>query len=734
MKNETRYTVDRRIVQESQNAYKESLSLIYNFFHKKAERIYEYRDVPALYGAVAYLCDSMKMPVIPLQILLTTSGEQFTIADIARLSQFPCRKVLLEDRWYRRDSGHLIAWMKTEDGEMIPVACFQDGLNGYSCFNPETGETKRLDYEMAKRIKPEANMLYRPFPNETITARKLLSFGFSQAGVTNWLAFGAMSALITVIGLLLPYLTQLIYDKYIGMADTDPLIQLCLVILVCNLASLCFGIVKNLAMFRGVSSMKYAVQSAMYDRLFNLPDSKLRGYESADIGTRTAGIGVMYDELLNVLIPAVFSALFSFAYLGVMLNYSKSLTMWGMGMVLAVVIVVGPFVYKQRKYSKKQIEMESKIASTAFQLIEGAAKIKVAGAENKAMLEYLKPYAISKQYFTKTQKMTQSVTLIRTFALTLFSAVFYFLVISRQMELTMGAFLGFISAFGVFSGAVFLLIDAAAQTSNILPLYDRAKPILEELPDYSEYGRILEELKGDIEVEHVNFSYSPEEPPVLEDLSLHIRPGEYVGIVGPSGCGKSTLLKLFLGFEEPTTGKIYYDSNDIEKLNRRELRKKMGVVLQNGKVFAGSIYENITLTSQGADLEIVQKVIEQVGLARDIACMPMGIHTYLAEGGGTISGGQQQRILIARAIISNPRILLFDEATSALDNVTQDMVCESLGRLQATRIVVAHRLSTIAKCDRILVMNKGKFVEEGNYQELMEKQGLFYRLATRQIS
>ena len=159
----------------------------------------------------------------------------------------------------------------------------------------------------------------------------------------------------------------------------------------------------------------------------------------------------------------------------------------------------------------------------------------------------------------------------------------------------------------------------------------------------------------------------------------------------------------------------------------------MGVVLQDGKVFAGSIYENITLTAPKADYNRVMQVIKEVGLEADIAKMPMGIHTYLSEGGGTISGGQQQRILIARAILSNPKILLFDEATSALDNLTQDMVCESLEKMHTTRIVIAHRLSTIRKCDRILVMNEGRIEEEGNYEELMAKGGLFCQLASRQI-
>lgn len=258
--------------------------------------------------------------------------------------------------------------------------------------------------------------------------------------------------------------------------------------------------------------------------------------------------------------------------------------------------------------------------------------------------------------------------------------------------------------------------------------------MLLRLPDYEEHEQIPEQLSGNIEMSHVYFSYNKDREPVLRDISFAAKPGEYIGIVGPSGCGKSTLMKMLLGFESPDQGKIYFDGYDITRLNKRELRKKMGVVLQDGKIFAGSIYENITLSSPELGMDRIRETIAAVGLESDIAMMPMGIHTYLSEGGGTISGGQQQRILIARAILGDPKILLFDEATSALDNVMQEMVCESLEKLQATRIVIAHRLSTIRNCDRILVMDQGQIVEEGSYDQLMEQKGLFYALASRQIS
>lgn len=232
---------------------------------------------------------------------------------------------------------------------------------------------------------------------------------------------------------------------------------------------------------------------------------------------------------------------------------------------------------------------------------------------------------------------------------------------------------------------------------------------------------------------NVTFSYTPDGPLVLNNLSLKVEPGEYVAIVGRSGSGKSTLMRLLLGFETPTSGAIYYDGYDLQTLDVRSVRQCIGVDLQDSKLFPGSIYANIIITAPWATLEDAWEAARLAGVDEDIRAMSMGMHTLVSEGGGGLSGGQRQRILIARAIISKPSIILFDEATSALDNITQDLVAQNLAALNCTRIVIAHRLSTVRQCHRILVLDKGTVVEEGTFEELMAKRGLFYEFAIRQI-
>ena len=258
------------------------------------------------------------------------------------------------------------------------------------------------------------------------------------------------------------------------------------------------------------------------------------------------------------------------------------------------------------------------------------------------------------------------------------------------------------------------------------------QPILETEPELDEDRHVVTRLRGSIELNNVSFHYNDKMPNVLDDLSLKIRPGQYVAIVGKTGCGKSTLMRILLGFEKPQKGVVYYDGKDISYMDLKSLRQKIGVVMQNGKLFQGDIYSNITICAPQLTLDEAWEAAEMVGIAEDIRRMPMGMNTLISEGQGGISGGQRQRIMIARAIAPKPQILMFDEATSALDNITQKMVSESLNNLKCTRIVIAHRLSTIRHCDRIIVLNEGKIVEDGTYEELLEKKGYFSELVERQ--
>jgi ATP-binding cassette subfamily C protein len=378
--------------------------------------------------------------------------------------------------------------------------------------------------------------------------------------------------------------------------------------------------------------------------------------------------------------------------------------------------------------------LQGKISGQVLQFITGITKLRVAAAEVHAFAVWARNFSEQKRLDLATGRVYNGVAVFNEVypiltTICLFAAMAYW----ARGDMTTGKFLAFNAAFTTFLYATLDVSAALISMLHVVPVYERAKPILATLPEVTEAKADPGELQGRIELSHVSFRYKADGPPILRDLSLQISPGQFVAIVGPSGSGKSTLLRLLLGFETPEAGTIYYDGMDLAGLDVQAVRRQIGVVLQSGKLMPGDIYENIVGSSL-LTLDDAWEAAEKAGLADDVNDMPMGMHTVLGEGATTLSGGQRQRLMIARAIVAKPRILIFDEATSALDNRTQAIVSRSLEELQATRIVIAHRLSTIIHADRIFVIQAGRLVQSGNYEELMQQEGPFAELAKRQLA
>lgn len=711
-----------------------SLRLIYDLFKPKRRRGVTgvFTETGSnLYDAAAYICRREKIDIAPLDRITETSGKDYNINDVARLSHFVIREIVLEPGWYHRDTGTLLAF--TSEGRH-PVACIPRNSRSYYIYDPAEGTTEPLTDEIAGTLDPVAWMFYRPFPEKALNRKDLFFFGMQKVSRADLVRLLLFTLFGTLIGLLLPYLNEQAFDKFIPMGNAPGLAQLGAVILACALGNVSFTIVKNIASFRSMNTMEYAVQSATFDRLFNLPESFFRRYDAADIGQRAMGITTIYTVLAQSAVTSVLSALFSLLYLWRMIRYSGKMSFWAVVMLLAVLAIILIMGILQLRYERRKHNVDIAAQSTVFQLLYDVGKIRMAFAEDRAQQKYMEKAVESRRIGNVIALYGNIANVVAGSASILFSIVFYYLMIHNKLELSIGAFTAFTAAFGSFSGAFITIVQNYLTVNRIRPVYEHAIPILETLPEITQDADLPGDIDGDIEISNVTFTYDENEPPVLQGLSLHIMPGEYVGIVGTSGCGKSTLLKLLLGFERPQSGGIYFDNHDINDLDKRELRKKFGVVLQNGGLITGSIYENITIASPGVSIRRVEETVREVGLEEDIKQMPMGLHTMVAEGAGTISGGQAQRILIARAIVGKPKIVFLDEATSALDNVTQRQIVDTLEKLKATKVVIAHRLSTVQNCDRIIVMDKGTVAEQGTFDELMEKKGLFYELARRQIS
>ncbi|MBQ7464240.1 MAG: NHLP bacteriocin export ABC transporter permease/ATPase subunit [Lachnospiraceae bacterium] len=685
----------------------------------------------SLYDAMNYLCITQDMEIAPVEKVISCCGRRFLAKDIARVSHFAVRDIVLEDKWFKRDCGAFLAFMA--DGGR-PVACIPNGPYSYYMYDPENGEVKRITANVAGQLRRDACMIYPPFPQKAMKIPDIISFGMKYVNRSDITRLLVLAFVGTLTGLLIPFMNEQAYDKFIPMGNAYQMKQLGAILLACTLGNVSFTIVKNLATFRSMNSMKYAVQSATFDRLFNLPESFYREYESADLGQRVMGVSNIYAILTNSVVTTVFSTLFSLMYLWRMNKYSKEMTKPAVIMTLSVSLIIIVISRFHLHYEEKKISSDLKAQSGLFQYIAGISKIRISATEDRALLNYLEDIVTSQNYNEKEGKLSAVMTTITQSMNIVFSMFMYYTLIHEKIQMSVGVFSAFMAAFGAFSNAMMTFAGLFFTLNQIVPIYKNAKPVLEALPENTESSHAPGELKGEVEINNVSFSYSEEGEPVIKNFKLHIDPGEYVAIVGASGCGKSTLLKLMLGFEKAGTGKIYFDNHDIDDLDKRELRKKFGVVLQEGGIISGSIRDNITITSPYVKNERIEETIREVGLEEDIKEMPMGIFTVISEGAGTISGGQRQRILIARAIVGKPKIIFLDEATSALDNKTQEQVVKTLEKLDATKVVIAHRLSTVRNCDRIIVMDDGRIVEQGNYDELMEKKGLFYELAKRQIS
>lgn len=682
-----------------------------------------------LYRTAAWACKACKQMIAPQERLRAIYGKDITIPDMISASNMICREIVLEPNWFQNDCGVLIG---TIEGQ--PVACAPKERGRYYIFYGQTGKTERLTKQVAERIEPKIFGVGRTLPAKSLGLKELFRFGTESIQRKDILSVLLLGMVGTLIGILIPTLNQKVYDGYITLGNYAYLFQFCTVTVSFMIGNLFFTLVKNLMNLRIASKVGYDMQNAVYHRMLHLPESFFNDYDSGELAYRIMSVGNMANKITQSVVVTGFSAFFSLMYFVRMLTYSIRLTFIALFMVLAFALVIWLISLHVVRYEKNIEKYDGKATARLYQYLSGIDKLRMAGMEDRSIYEYLVPFSRKQAEDIKKARLSGITSALNSTAGSIFSMVLYWLIIKKNMNFSMGSFIAFNSAFGFLSFALLRLVRAGVELYGLKPAYERLKPVFSTVPEYEEDKNIPEEITGGITLENVTFSYQAGGEEVLKNLSFDIKPGEYIGIVGPSGCGKSTLFKLLLGFESPKSGRVCYDNHDLKSLNKKALRKKIGVVLQNGRLISGSIFENIAITNSHASPADVNEVIEAVGLREDIENMPMGIHTIVSESSGTISGGQQQRILIARAIFNQPSLLLFDEATSALDNLTQAMVCQSLDQMHITRVVIAHRLSTIKSCDRIFVINDGSLLEEGSYETLMDKKGLFYQMAGRQLA
>ena len=537
--------------------------------------------------------------------------------------------------------------------------------------------------------------------------------------------------LVTFIGMLTPYVTKQVFDEVIPSGTLEDLPPILGILVGASIGSVMFSATRSLVLMRIQQKVETSLQAAMMARTYAMPATFFRRYTSGDMSNRAMSMTYLCQTITDGIVSNTLTLLFSMFYLYQVFYYAKSLLPVCILIMLVNLLFMAWEYWIQRREERIYMPRNSKLQGLLFSLFSGIQKIKTTGSEVRAFSKWAKAYNSSRPS-AYTDYLSRFSTPVSGFIQVAGMALIYYQTVASQVSLS--DYMAFTVAFGLVSSGFMALSSVVPSVATAQSLYALLKPVMEEVPETYEEAAPVTSLSGSIEVHNLSFRYDKESAYVLKDLNLKINPGEYVAIVGHSGCGKSTLIRLLLGFEKAESGVIFYDSYNLEKVNKRALRQRIGSCMQDGELFSGSILSNIIITAPWATEEDAWQAARQAALAQDIEKMPMKMQTVLSDGGNGLSGGQRQRLLIARALVNKPSILFFDEATSALDNIKQKIVSDNLDALQCTRISIAHRVSTIIHCDRILVLDGGKVAEEGTYQELVEKHGLFYNLVKQQLT
>ena len=682
-----------------------------------------------LYGALQVLFRRQRIKLVSYDTLRKACPESYSVFDAARLSGTSCREVLLPQNLRKTEMDPLLCFLRDS---RQPVVVFSDVLGRKRVFDPVTQEAERFPAELEERLDDKAYEIQKCFAEKSVNFRSMTRFALREISLRNLIVTLIGMFLVTEGGLLLATLNALLYDSIIPQGDMTDLVGFSGIIIACLIGSLCFGISKNIATFRNTSKVAYTLQSAILNRLFHMPEKFFRNYESALLSYRVERLSGVYISMYMCLSQIVLQGGFSLLYCKRMYAYSPALARVGLLFVLLNVTTSAVIGQVFNEYSTDKSRARGQLRTFLYQTVTGISGVRLLGAEEDVRGEYVDKfvdYVNADRKYSFSQRLAPVVSIL---IIGVSTVLMYSLMVNARVNVSIGSFMGFMAAYAAFSSTMAMVGNNAMQIYSSLPTLQESADVLRMQPEQYGVGKILKKVTGKIDIDRVSFAYQKDGKAVLRNIDLHIRPGEYVAITGRSGCGKSTLLRLLLGFEQPSSGMIYYDDIGLDRLNVPELRRRMGVVLQDGGLISGSILDNIKAGNRDLKNEELDRILDEVGLKEDIDSLQMGILTPISEEWSTISGGQKQRILIARAIAGDPDILLMDEATSSLDNITQKYVCESLEKHRITRVVIAHRLSTVVNCDRIIVMDNGQIAEQGTYEELMTRKGVFYQLAIDQ--
>ncbi|MDE0960723.1 MAG: NHLP bacteriocin export ABC transporter permease/ATPase subunit [Planctomycetota bacterium] len=653
---------------------------------------------------------------------------------ITRASRIQYRTVMFRGQWWKSDVGPLVGYLK-KDGR--PVAILQDSKGRYEIFDAGDGSRIRVGAETANLLHRDAIVLIRSLDEDEKRPIGLVAFCLRNK-FPDLASFFFAAMFLTLLGMLIPQAMAIVLDNAIPNSNPRLLLELGGALVAVTLGMTILSVFQAFISIRISVATEFDAQSAIWDRLLRLKVSFFSQYSTGDLLQRVSAAHAISQELSGTTLLTLMTSFMALLNVALLFYYNAKLAVIAVGIALVVAVVTMVGGAAIRRHAKKLMEEEGELFGFEVQMISAVSKLRVAGAERRAFALWMERVAKQLDLSNRVQRVIDALSLFNQAIPMLSTLILFMLAIplvtdqgSATAPLSIGVFLAFNTALGIFLGGALTLSHTIVGFLDTTVLASRMEPLLTAELETVHSSVDPGKLEGEVELSRIHFRYSPEGPKVLDGVSIHAKPGQFIALTGTSGCGKSTLMRLMLGFESPESGEIRFDGQDIESIDATAVRRQLGVVLQAGHIGAGSIFENITVGSVYT-LEEAWQAAEEGGIADDIRQMPMQMHTVVSEGGSNLSGGQRQRLLICRALIRRPKILFLDEATSALDNRAQQIVNDSLNRRRVTRIVIAHRLSSIRAADCIYVLDRGRVVEQGNYSDLVKEDGTFAGLVARQ--
>ncbi len=663
---------------------------------------------------------------------LGPSAPQVGLEDILDASGVRARRLQLkaEDQWWRGDSGAMLAF-RAEDAR--PVALLPGLFGRYREFDPVGKRSVRLTAERAEALAADAWMFYRPLPAGEVEPGDLLRIAMrGSAGELIRLLVAGLGG--GVIKLLPAVALGFVANHAAGGASAGALYAVAVTLAGFGLLGALAHLFQSTAMMRIEGRSASRVEAAFWDRLMRLPSRQLNRHPAGDLAMSGMTFQHLRDGLQGLVADSLLSVVFLLPVFGVIFFLDATLGVVALAFSLVSMLVAVALGMRQIAPHGRMISATRRVAGRLFQIVEGIAKLRVENAEGSAYAIWARDYRKQKRAEIELDALDGHARAFGAALPFIAGGALLFAVMATQRNFPVGDFLVTYTVFIAFQSAIARLGESFGPIAAALPAFEQMRPLLAAIPGSETGGEPVERLGGEILFDRVSFRYDPDGPLILDDVTIRVRPGEFVAIAGESGAGKSTLLRLALGIDKPSAGAVYYDGRDLRHLNLKQVRRKIGAVPQSVRLHPQDIWDNIVAHHEGATVDEVWKAARVAKIEGEIKAMPMGLMTMVGTSGSVLSGGESQRVTIARALTGGPSIMLLDEATNWLDNESQAEVMRNLAQLSSTRIVIAHRLSTLEQADCIHVMRAGKVVQSGSFDELMAVDGVFRELVRRQIA